>query len=154
VTPVRRHPGGYRDGPAGPGDSAGFLLWRSTLRWQRAVAAALRPLGLTHVQFVLLVTVWWLSRDGERPNQRQVADHAGTDVMMTSQVLRTLESRGLISRDVDVTDARARRLVATVEGARLAERATAIVDGADRAFFAAVDERMRLWDALRMLSGR
>ncbi len=72
-------------------DSPGFLLWHATLRWQRAVAAALRPLGLTHVQFVLLAGGWWLSQGDRWPSQRELADHAGTDRMMTSQVVRTLE---------------------------------------------------------------
>ena len=64
-------------GTAGPDESPGFLLWRVTLRWQRVIAAALRPLGLTHVQFVLLASVWWLaSVAGEGPAQRRVAEHA------------------------------------------------------------------------------
>jgi hypothetical protein len=40
--------------PLHPNDSPGFLLWHATLRWQRGVARALKPLELTHVQFVLL----------------------------------------------------------------------------------------------------
>lgn len=40
----------------GPGDSPGYLVWHATLRRQRAVAAALTPFGLTHVQFVLLAS--------------------------------------------------------------------------------------------------
>ena len=79
----------------GPGASPGFLLWRTTLNWQRAMATTLKPLDLTHVQFVLLASVWWLAGQAKLgaglPSQREVADHAGTDVMMTSQVLRTLE---------------------------------------------------------------
>src|SRR5262249_4571528 len=41
--------------------SLGFLLWHATLRWQRLLSAALRPLGLTHVQFVLLAVLWWFT---------------------------------------------------------------------------------------------
>ena len=47
--------------PLDPNDSPGFLLWHVTLRWQRDIATALAPLGLTHVQFVLLATTWWLN---------------------------------------------------------------------------------------------
>jgi hypothetical protein len=50
----------------GPGDSPGYLVWHTTLRRQRAVAAALTPFGLTHVQFVLLASVCWLNGQGER----------------------------------------------------------------------------------------
>lgn len=108
-----------------------------TNRWQRRIVAALKPLDLTHVQFVLLASVWWLSRNGEdAPTQREVADHAGTDPMMTSQVLRVLERRGLLSRNRDPRDRRAWRIAATASGARLAERAIEVVEAADRAFFA------------------
>ena len=76
----------------GPGESPGFLLWHVTLRWQRAIAEALAPFQLTHVQFVLLACTWWLNEQGQTPNQQEVAAQAGTDVKMTSEVLRRLES--------------------------------------------------------------
>ena len=94
--------------PLDPEDSPGFLLWHVTLRWQREIAAALAPLGLTHVQFVLLAATWWLNSRGEDPNQLSVARQAGTDVKMTSEVLRRLEAKGLIVRTVDAADTRAR----------------------------------------------
>ena len=96
-----------------PGESPGFLLWHATLRWQREIAAALSPLDLTHVQFVLLACAWWLNTRGEEPNQLALARQAGTDVKMTSQVLRALEAKGLIEREVDPADTRAKRLRVT-----------------------------------------
>ncbi|MFD4136473.1 MarR family winged helix-turn-helix transcriptional regulator [Streptomyces goshikiensis] len=119
-----------------PGESPGFLLWHVTLRWQRDIAAALTPLDLTHVQFVLLACTWWLNGQGERPNQLAVARQAGTDVKMTSQVLRTLEKKGLLEREVDPADTRARRLRVTALGADLAPRAIAAVEEVDARFFA------------------
>ncbi|MFJ5635390.1 MarR family winged helix-turn-helix transcriptional regulator [Streptomyces goshikiensis] len=119
-----------------PGESPGFLLWHVTLRWQRDIAAALTPLDLTHVQFVLLACTWWLNGQGERPNQLAVARQAGTDVKMTSQVLRTLEKKGLIEREVDPADTRAKRLRVTTLGAELAPRAIAAVEEVDARFFA------------------
>jgi DNA-binding MarR family transcriptional regulator len=129
-------PGGTRF-PEGPAASPGFLLWHVTLAWQRAIAAALAPLDLTHVQFVLLACVWWLDEQGEAPNQLALARQAGTDVKMTSQVVRRLEAKGLIERTVDPTDTRARRLRPTAAGARLARRAIAAVEDVDAAFFGA-----------------
>jgi DNA-binding MarR family transcriptional regulator len=123
----------FSDGPAA---SPGFLLWHVTHAWQRAVAAALGPLELTHVQFVLLACVWWLEEQGCTPNQLQLARQAGTDVKMTSQVLRKLEAKGLIERTVDPVDTRARRLRATPAGARLARRAIVAVEDLDARFFA------------------
>jgi DNA-binding MarR family transcriptional regulator len=121
-----------------PGDSPGFLLWRATLRWQRLIAAALAPFELTHVQFVLLACAWWLDEQGERPNQAAVARQAGTDVKMTSQVLRALEAKGLLERLPDGDDARARVIVPTAGGKALAPRAIAAVEAVDTEFFSPV----------------
>jgi DNA-binding MarR family transcriptional regulator len=121
--------------PQGPATSPGFLLWHLTLAWQRAVAEALTPLDLTHVQFVLLASAWWLDDHGETPNQLQLARHAGTDVKMTSQVLRKLEAKGLLERPVDPTDARARLLRPTDRGRKLAKQAVEAVEAVDARFF-------------------
>jgi DNA-binding MarR family transcriptional regulator len=118
-----------------PGESPGFLLWHATLRWQREIAAALSPLGLTHVQFVLLACAWWLNTQGGHPNQLTVARQAGVDVKMASQVLRVLEGKGLVERAVDPSDTRAKLLRVTDAGADLAPLAIAAVERADARFF-------------------
>jgi DNA-binding MarR family transcriptional regulator len=122
----------FADGPAA---SPGFLLWHVTLAWQRAIAAALAPLNLTHVQFVLLACAWWLDEHGCTPNQLELARQAGTDVKMTSQVVRRLEAKGLIERTIDPADTRARRLRPAPDGARLARRAIVAVEDVDARFF-------------------
>ena len=137
-------------------DSPGFLLWHATLRWQRRMAEALDPLGLTHVQFVLLASSWWLCEHEGAPRQRDLADHAGTDPMMTSQVARTLVSKGLLVREVDPQDGRAWRLRPTKAGSALARKALAAVEDADTAYFDQVPQRSRagLHAALKELGGR
>ena len=148
------------DGPARteveslePGDSPGFLLWRASLRWQRLMTGSLRPFGLTHVQFVLLASLWWLTeKGGERPSQRRLADFAATDPMMTSQVLRALERRGLVVRSSHPTDSRARELGVTREGEELARHAIRAVEAADGEFFGATGTRGTMLDFLRTLA--
>jgi DNA-binding MarR family transcriptional regulator len=121
--------------PDGPGTSPGFLLWRVTLRWQRLMTEALRPLGLTHVQFVLLACAWWLSQEGQAPNQLAIATQAGVNVKMVSEVLRRLEDKGLLEQRTDPRDRRAKVVTVTPAGARLAEQAIAVVEQADAGFF-------------------
>jgi DNA-binding MarR family transcriptional regulator len=131
MPPVSRH--------QAPEQSPGFLLWRATLSWQRSIRAALVPHHLTHVQFVLLASLWWLQDHGsESPSQAQLAGHAGTDPMMASQVIRKLEARGLLERDTDPADSRARRLRVTAAGAELLADALADVEAADHVYFAAL----------------
>jgi DNA-binding MarR family transcriptional regulator len=138
----------------GPEENAGFLLWHVTLRWQRAIVAALAPLDLTHVQFVLLANLWWRNEhDDEDPNQLTLARHAGTDVKMTSQVLRKLEAKGLIVREVDPDDTRARRLMATPRGAALAQQAITEVQRVNKEFFAPAGDPAAVLAMLRSLAG-
>jgi DNA-binding MarR family transcriptional regulator len=120
----------------GPQDSPGYLLWHATLRWQRMIASALAPLDLTHVQFVLLTCLWWLEEQSVEPNQLGLAQQAGTDVKMTSQVLRALEGKGLVERRTDPQDTRAKTVHLTTGGRRLARRAVRVVEATDAEFFA------------------
>jgi DNA-binding MarR family transcriptional regulator len=122
-----------------PAESPGLLMWRATLRWQRLMTATLKPLDLTHVQFVLLASTWWLTRQaGETPTQRRIAEHAGTDPMMTSQVLRALEGKGLVTRSAHPNDARAVAVGVTRRGTTVAVRAIGDVEAADAEFFGRV----------------
>ncbi len=124
------------DFPEGPSTSPGFLLWHATLRWQRAMVAALAPHDLTHAQFVLLATTWWLGGQGERPSQARLSELTGSDPRMTSEVVRRLVAKGLLERETDPSDSRAKVLQATPAGTAAAEHAIASVEAADAAFFA------------------
>lgn len=138
-------------------DSPGLLLWQVTNRWQAAVRAALAPFGLTHVQFVLLVAVTWLDEGagGDPVTQRDLAAQAATDPMMTSQVLRTLEGKGLIERRDHPSDRRAKALAPTESGVALANRAVVAVERCDREFFGPLGVRTpELATALRRLRDR
>ena len=84
-----------------PEDSPGSLLWQVTNSWQRRIRHALKEIGLTHVQFVLLTTTEWLNNAELSTTQTNVARFAHTDVMMTSQVIRTLEGKGLVIVETD-----------------------------------------------------
>jgi DNA-binding MarR family transcriptional regulator len=121
------------------------------LRWQRAVAEALRPLDLTHVQFVLLASTWWLNRQDQKPNQLAIAAQADTDVKMTSEILRKLEDKGLLVQSTDQADRRAKAVVVTAEGSALAERAIQVVEQVDADFFSGTPAS--LIPALRHLAG-
>lgn len=136
------------------GRSAGFLLWHATLRWRRSIDAALRPLALTHAQFLLLTSTWWLGREGAAPNQRQVAEHAGVGEALASQVTRLLERDGLIERGPHPDDVRGKALHLTEQGHRTAERAVVAVDAADERFFGDLAARDDFLAALRQLAGR
>jgi DNA-binding MarR family transcriptional regulator len=136
------------------GRSAGFLLWHASLRWQRRITEVLSPMGITHVQFALVSTVWWLGKDGYPPRQREVAEHAGIDPAMTSQVMAVLIERGWVVRGIDPVDARASRLYVTDSGREVAERAVVALDKAEAEFFGPAGDRELTLEMLRTLAGR
>lgn len=137
----------------GPVDSPGFLLWRATMRWQRLMATTLAPLGLTHVQFVLLACTWWLTEAGEAPTQARLAAQAGIEVRMTSDVLRRLEAKGLLQRTRSARDPRANVVRLTSAGAASTAAALSEVERADASHFAAITDGQDLVAALRVLAG-
>ena len=116
-------------------DSPGFLLWQLTNLWQQRMRSALAQLGITHVQFVLLASVAWQENSDMLVSQVSLSRHAHTDVMMTSQVVRTLEEKGLLTRTVHPTDTRARVVSLTAKGRNVAQQAVAVVEAADEQFF-------------------
>jgi DNA-binding MarR family transcriptional regulator len=94
---------------------------------------------LTHAQFVILAVLGWMNKSVESVTQSQLAERAGTDVMMTSQIVRALEERGLIERRTNPADARARWLRITDAGMKLVARAVKVVEANDAAFFAVLE---------------
>jgi len=127
----------------GPEESPGFLLWQVSTRWRRQIEAALATLGLTHPQFVLLASVGWLTRDQLLVTQVELARHCGTDITMTSQVLRALEKKGWIERVQKEGDERSKCPRLTVKGAKLVEQALPLVESVDRRFFAPLGRNVR-----------
>lgn len=123
-------------------DSPGFSLWQVSSLWQRRINAGLRPFGLTHAQFVLLASLTWLVDDDKPLTQADLASHAKMDVMMTSNVLRTLEEKGLVRRDPHPTDTRAKSLAVTEQGRELAAQAVRVVENIDRDFFSKLGAEM------------
>lgn len=119
----------------GPEQSPGFLLWQVSTRWRRKIEATLAEIGLTHPQFVLLASLGWLVRNQAPVTQAQLARHCGTDVTMTSHVLRTLERRGLIERRLLPGNERSKFPQLTKQGARLVEQAIPRVEQVDQDFF-------------------
>ncbi len=106
--------------------------------WQRAQREALDPLDLTPAQFALLDSIREL-RGVEPVTQKRLADHAKSDPMMTSQVVRTLEGKGLLQRLAHPSDRRAVSLELTSKGSRTLSKALEAVGSIDARFFDPVD---------------
>ncbi len=116
-------------------ESPGYLLWIVSTAWRRQLEEKLATLDLTHIQFVLLASIGFLTKRGRSISQIELAKHANLHAAMTSQVMRTLHKKGLITRMHQPGDERAKHAALTPAGAALVEKAVPLVEGIDREFF-------------------
>lgn len=119
----------------GPECSPGYLLWKVSTLWRRNIEAALKPLGLTHPQFVLLAAIGWLTTHSETGliKQIELARFSGLDPNTTSQILRSLTTKKLIQKKAQ--DGRSKSPILTEKGATLLQKAMPAVEQADHNFF-------------------
>lgn len=99
-----------------PENAVGFVLWRLSARYQRAMDRALLPLKLTNLQFVTLALVAWLGRTGQAVTQTELSRFSDIHPMQISQVMKVLEAKSLIRRQPSSADSRAKELVITSLG--------------------------------------
>ena len=118
-----------------PEDSAGYLLWQVVHQWQRRVESTLADLDITHLQFVLLAGIGWLTRSDVLLTQVRLAEFCKIDVMQVSQVVRKLEAKVFVQRSAHPTDTRAKVLTLTPKGEAILEQALPLIEGLDAAFF-------------------
>ena len=124
------------------------------LEWRRRVTEELDEVGLTYVQFSLLASVAYLNHHGPAPSQAELAEHTGMDVMMTSQVVRTLERDRLVKRITDKKDARVKRVVPTAKGQSVVSAAIKIVNEVNDEVFGMIEDLDRFKESLRLVADR
>lgn len=124
----------------GPKQSPGFLLWHISTSWRSSVEAVLKPLGLTHPQFVVLATTAWLTKSGALATQAAIGKMAGLDPNTTSQIVNGLEKKKLIIREAS-RDGRAKNPKLTTQGSELLAQALPAVEQADSQFFNALSTK-------------
>ena len=134
-----------------PEKSAGYLLWQVTHSWQRQVEAALLKIGITHLQFVLLAGIGWLTKSGDLLTQVQLAEFCNIDVMQISQVVRKLETKKLVKRSAHPTDTRAKVLTLTLTGEAILKQAIPQIERLDAAFFGRCDRAGLLTELIKLV---
>ena len=84
--------------------SPGFLLWQVTSLWQRGIRKALEKYDITHSQFVLLASTFWLSMQEQPVTQVLLSSHSKIDPMTTSTVPFALKRISVRSRGLPMDD--------------------------------------------------
>ena len=118
-----------------PEDSPGFLLWQTTISWQRLIKKALEPHDISHAQFVIMALLLWLHGQKKDVNQIDIVRLSKLDKMTVSKSLKKLASMAVVSRHENQEDTRAKSVQLTKSGLALVYKLVPIVEGIDAEFF-------------------
>lgn len=113
-----------------------FLIARANAVSLEAASAALRPLGLRVRSYSVLA----LAASDDRPSQREIAEFLHLDPSQVVALVDELQERGLVLREPDPRDRRAKVVVATAAGRRLSDEAAIAAHAADERVLAGLDE--------------
>lgn len=120
-------------------DDAGLSIGLSFVKvynlWHKKVKDALKQLGLTHPQFVVLSCLGYLSQTQREVKQVDIARQSDIDVMTVSTIIKSLVRKKLVRAQVSATDTRAKSIALTDSGAATVNRATPVVEQIDQDFF-------------------
>ena len=118
-----------------PEDSPGFMLWQTTITWQREIKRALDPYDISHAQFVIMAMIKWFEEHQQDSTQIEIATLSKLDKMTVSNGLKKLVALGLVTRKEHEKDTRAKAMNLTTQGKVLITKLIPIVEGVDRDFF-------------------
>ena len=131
---------------------AGFLLWQVSKLWQRRLTLALQDLNLPSTQAVVLANVLRLGEEGKTVTQSLLSAATKVDPMTTSQALRSLEQKRLITRRTPKADLRVKDVQLTSRGRRVAFETIARLAKTHETFCTPLkDDNRRVVDYLRRL---
>lgn len=136
-------------------DSPGFLLWQTTITWQRLIKKALDHHDISHAQFVILAITLWFDEQGAVVTQALIVSQSKLDKMTVSKSLKKLAADGLVKRREDEQDSRAKSVMLTKNGLQLITKLVPIVERIDERFFSSLKntEQKALIQCLNKLCG-
>lgn len=127
-----------------PEDSPGFLLWQTTITWQRLIKKALDPYDISHAQFVILAITLWFESKNQEVSQSLIIRQSKLDKMTVSKALKKLVAEGYVKRLEHKEDTRAKSVHLTNSGKELVSKLIPIVEKIDEDFFGVVKKTERL----------
>ena len=119
-----------------------FTFAQAYFTWKRITDRALEAVGLTHTQYVFMGTLFELEKHQDKATQNDLARLTNSDVTMTSQILRTLQKRGLVLREQIEGDERAKYSSLSPAGKKLVKKAAEIMKTNEKEYFAPVEKDM------------
>lgn len=133
-------------------ESPGFLLWQTTMTWQRAIKKVLEFESISHAQFVILATLLWFEKQSTETTQVLISSWTKLDKMTVSNSLKELSKSSFIQRTEHKTDTRAKTVVLTDKGRTIIRKLVPKVEGVDGIFFGKISKSER--EKLLQILGR
>ena len=108
-------------------------------KWHSMIKKELKKMNLTHPQFVVLVSLAYLSQDSNEVTQVMISKLSGIDVMTISQILSLLEKHNFVKRKEHSRDTRAKAVILNKKGEEILQKAVPLVEQIDENFFKKLD---------------
>jgi len=126
-------------------EDSGFLMLQVSSLWAHYHNKAVKKhYGLTHIQYAVLTSVYWLSLHSEKQiTQTILAQHTKIKPMTISQILNVLENKNYVCRTTHLTDVRAKAVEVTPQGKELLDKAVKTIFEVDTAFFSVLDKNIK-----------
>ncbi|MBS0184886.1 MAG: winged helix-turn-helix transcriptional regulator [Proteobacteria bacterium] len=118
-----------------PQDSPGFLLWQTTMTWQRLIKKELEPFGVSHAQFVIMALLLWFKAHHYDTTQTLIVEWSKLDKMTVSKALKKLVEEKLVERFEHKIDTRSKSVFLTEKGKELIHQLVPRVEHIDETFF-------------------
>lgn len=122
-----------------PEDSPGFLLWQTTITWQRLIKRGLETFDISHSEFVIMALLLWFKAHHFEATQVLIANWSMLDKMTVSKSLKRLSAQEYVTRREHAKDTRAKHVSLTEKGMKLIIQIVPIVEHIDAQFFAKLD---------------
>jgi len=118
-----------------PEESLGFLLWQTTMTWQRLIKKALDSHHISHAQFVILAITLWFESKNYEVSQSLIIRQSKLDKMTVSKSFKKLVIEGYVKRIEHKHDTRAKAVFLTKKGRELISKLIPIVEKIDADYF-------------------
>ncbi len=137
-----------------PEDSPGFLLWQTSVSWQRNIKEFLESYEISHSQFVIMAILLWFNGKQTDITQTDIINMSKLDKMTVSKSLKKLSVKELITRKENALDTRVKLVFLTKEGKLLIQKLVPAIEKIDEEFFGRLTdiEQKNLIDIMQKLS--
>ncbi len=123
-------------------DYPGLILWQLTHLWQRKFHNVLKKMDLTFVQYTIMMALDIAKKNEVESTLSNIAKGTMFDIMMTSNVIKTLEKKNFVKRKKHPNDSRAILLSLTDQGHTTLKKAAQIAGQFSEEFFTKLDKKL------------